>query len=343
MYSTCLFCTASLGENESIEHFPVGRRLAFDVDKGRLWVICTRCRQWNLSPIDERWEAIEDCERCFRGTLVRVSTGNIGLARLPSGIELVRIGAPLRPEFAAWRYGPRLGLRRRRAQIVTGAGVAAAVVAGVALAPAVASAFTVGFAIVFGPSIVSAIGAVPVVATLAAREYMQSDRVVARLPQPTGALTVRARHLAAIEMTVGKRGESASIDVPHDDGWTRLEGTEAMHATGVILAGANPFGGTKRHVQEAVAEIESAGDASGFLATAAARNGWRGGRLISLLGFYRGLGALHLSPTECLALEMAVHEESERRLMDGELEVLTAAWRHAEEIARICDDELSPP
>ena len=29
MYSTCLFCHAQLGANEVVEHFPVGRRLAF--------------------------------------------------------------------------------------------------------------------------------------------------------------------------------------------------------------------------------------------------------------------------------------------------------------------------
>ncbi|HVZ78523.1 MAG TPA: hypothetical protein VG818_11135, partial [Gemmatimonadaceae bacterium] len=105
MYATCLFCHSHLGRNESIEHFPVGRRLAFDAAKGRLWVICTHCGRWNLSPLDERWEAIEECERAFRDTRVRVATGNVGLARLPERVELVRIGAPLRPEFAAWRYG----------------------------------------------------------------------------------------------------------------------------------------------------------------------------------------------------------------------------------------------
>ena len=65
MYSTCMFCNHSLGENQIVEHFPVGRRLAFDSDKGRLWVVCRRCERWNLSPIEERWEAIEDCERLF--------------------------------------------------------------------------------------------------------------------------------------------------------------------------------------------------------------------------------------------------------------------------------------
>ncbi|HEY5219758.1 MAG TPA: hypothetical protein VIJ16_08110, partial [Gemmatimonadaceae bacterium] len=97
MYSTCIFCHASLGANDAIEHFPVGKRLAYDTAKGRLWVICGSCARWNLSPIEERWEAMDDAERLFRRTRTRVTTDNIGLARLPNGVQLVRIGKPLRP------------------------------------------------------------------------------------------------------------------------------------------------------------------------------------------------------------------------------------------------------
>jgi len=39
--------------------------------------------------------AIEECERAFRDTRLRVTTTNIGLARLRNGTELVRIGSPL--------------------------------------------------------------------------------------------------------------------------------------------------------------------------------------------------------------------------------------------------------
>lgn len=64
----CLFCLQRLGNNEAIEHFPVGRRLAFDPAKGRLWVVCRKCERWNLTPLEERWEAIEECERAMRVT-----------------------------------------------------------------------------------------------------------------------------------------------------------------------------------------------------------------------------------------------------------------------------------
>src|ERR671939_76242 len=126
MYASCLFCTADLGRNQAVEYFPVGRRLAYDAAKGRLWVVCRRCERWNLTPLEERWEAIEECERLFAATRLRVSTDNVGLARLREGLELVRIGAPQRPEFAAWRYGDQFGRRRRRHLAYSAAGNPAA-------------------------------------------------------------------------------------------------------------------------------------------------------------------------------------------------------------------------
>ena len=114
MYSTCLFCNNPLGANESVEAFPVGKRLAFDQAKGRLWVVCPKCERWNLTPLEERWEAIEQTEKLYRDTRRRVATENVGLAKLRDGTTLVRIGEPLRPEFAAWRYGDQFGRRRNR-------------------------------------------------------------------------------------------------------------------------------------------------------------------------------------------------------------------------------------
>ena len=132
MYSTCIFCQQGLGRNEAIEHFPVGRRLAFDEAKGRLWVVCRKCERWNLTPLEERWEAIEECQRAFAATRMRVSTDHIGLARLKEGLELVRIGEPKRPEMAAWRYGDQFGRRRMKRFAMVGG--AAVIVGGVILA-----------------------------------------------------------------------------------------------------------------------------------------------------------------------------------------------------------------
>jgi hypothetical protein len=43
------------------------------------------------------------------------------------------------------------------------------------------------------------------------------------------------------------------------------------------------------------------------------------------------------APSVALALEMALHEETERRALEGELAMLEAMWRQAEEIAAIAD------
>jgi hypothetical protein len=193
VFSSCLFCNGPLGGNDVIEAFPVGRRLAFDAKKGRLWVVCARCSRWNLSPLDERWDAIDQCERAYRSTTLRVSTGNIGLARLGDGLELVRIGLPLRPEFAAWRYGARFNRRRRRMQVAVGGGVAAAAVVGVAIAPTLAPFLLTGtISIIAIPGLTTIMGAVPMVGLVAVRDYLRDDRVIARLPAPATARAPRA-------------------------------------------------------------------------------------------------------------------------------------------------------
>ena len=46
--------------------------------------------------------------------------------------------------------------------------------------------------------------------------------------------------------------------------------------------------------------------------------------------------------TTRLALEMALHEEQERRALEGELWILEHAWKEAEEIAAIADSLLLP-
>ena len=188
MYTACIFCHRDLGRNAVVEAFPVGRRLAFDAARGRLWVVCPHCARWNLTPLDERWEAIEDCERRFRATRVRVSTDNVGLARLSEGLELVRIGRPLRPEFAAWRYGDRFGRRRRRQQLVVAGGTVAALGAGFA------GGALVGGAALFGVAAIR-------VAVWRALGGRRPDEIVACVPGPgDGRVVVRGAHLAGVRV-----------------------------------------------------------------------------------------------------------------------------------------------
>ena len=346
MYATCLFCHAPLGSNQVVEHFPVGRRLAFDGKRGRLWVVCAGCGRWNLTPLEERWEAIEECERMFRGSRTRVTTAEIGLARLGEGTELVRIGEPMRPEFAAWRYGTRFTSRRKKAALTLGGAAVVAGAGAIAFAPVLIPAMAMGaLGIVVLPGITSVMGVVPVFGMLQLKEYYLHDRVVGRLVYRPNAeqepryITVRVKHVAAAELIVqGREPASVSLDLPHDGGWAHYSGIEAMQAASTLLSGVNFFGAGESQVQDAVRRVEEWGDAPTFLRAAASMGDARHSRLTSVLNEMRGLGAMRMSSTECLALEMALHEESERRALEGELALLEAAWRDAEAVARVADD-----
>lgn len=354
MYTTCLFCNADLGTNESIELFPVGRRLAFDPARGRLWSVCGSCHQWNLAPLEERWEAIDDCERLFRLTRLRMSTDNIGLARLREGLELVRIGPALRPEIAAWRYGDQLV--QRHSLVMRGLG--GLLRGGAYMADAAARLV---------------------------REVRESERQ----DDPLTRLRLYRRRRRVLDVTTDADGQpvilrygdlpSASLLRPephapwrmlvqHQGGTSILNGEPALRTAGKLLAAINIYGGTPDEVEYASAKVEDAGNDSSYFARVfaiAMRTSWgrypearaelavdRPMSMAERLALYvsnrsfwaRGaIGSdpatslLALPTVDRLALEMAAHEDSERRAMSGELAALEAAWREAEEIAEIAD------
>lgn len=327
MYSTCLFCHTSLGQNEVIEEFPVGRRLAFDAERGRLWVVCKRCHNWNLSPVEHRWEAVEACERIYRGTRVRVSTENIGLATLGEGLDLVRVGKPLLPEFAAWRYGARIKQRKWRATsltVVGGAAAGLAMVSGtVVLAAAVAA---VGLSIV--PVAFGSIAWLD--------EKYTYDRVLARVRDENGKVrSLKWSHFARLEVAMANNAAGWKFRVAHESGMLELEGTEATRIAGHILAHINRAGGTAAQLDDAARRITALGDAERYIRhTSELRETRRYSRSI----FWNDdVGLLGLTQTERLALEIAVHEDAERNMIRTELVSLESAWREAEEIAAISD------
>ena len=313
MYRTCLFCNRPLGANESFETFPIGKRLAFDAARGRLWVVCRACERWNLSPLEERWEAIEEMERRFRDTRLRVSTGEIGLARLREGTELVRIGSPLRPEMAAWRYGDQFGRRRMRAIAGVGTGFATAglvVMGGLAW-------LGLGFFCLFGDDL------------LEQAMYGSPDAVVARLATDEGTREVRRRDLRHVALTPSYDGRWRLL-VGLRRELLRFEGADAVSASARILPAMNRFGGRQRHVRDAVGLLEDAGGPERcFLA-------------VSRMGEHRSVPLRRLTAPVRLALEMAAHEETERAAMEGDLRALEHQWREAEELAAIAD-RLIPP
>jgi len=337
MYATCLFCNSALGRNESVEAFPVGSRLAFDAARGRLWVVCPRCERWNLSPLEERWEAIEQAEKYYRDTRRRVSTDNIGLAKLRDGTTLVRIGEPLRPEFAAWRYGDQFGRRRRRQALIVGAGVAS--VGALAVGGAVAGVGVGSFGYLLVQSISNIINGSP-------------ETVVAKIrTEQHGLVQVRRRHLAETVITPGVEG-SIAIDLRFKNGVGHFEGPEAERIASIVVPKVNRFGGSRSAISAAVQEIEQVGSADAYLRRLARRasqyvrpldttrrSRWAGRASMREVSKH---GLFALSGPHKLALEMALHEEAERRALDGELEQLEQAWRDAEEIAAISDNLLVP-
>jgi hypothetical protein len=343
VYSACIFCHELLGTNEHIGHFPIGRRLAFDPAKGRLWVVCRRCMQWNLTPLEERWEAVEECERAFRSVRARVSTAEIGLARMADGLDVVRIGAPLRPEFAAWRFGDQFGVRRRRAIRLgaTGAGVVAGVVgaataavASVTLAPAI---LAVTAPLVFTGAII----ALGVAVDRASKPYSRALHLTGDdgTRVELGHQQVLDVQMRADESLVGFH---MTMDVVERDGsassnptllHVTLSGAEAKRGAGLLLPRINGFGATQRSVRDAVASIEDAGSPERYIPYALSR--------VRNAGF--AYSPIHAYPTPIrLGIEMVLHEDAERRAMEGELAELEAAWRDAERIAGIADDLVLP-
>jgi hypothetical protein len=322
LYSTCIFCNNALGSNEVLESFPVGRRLAFDVASGRLWVVCRSCERWNLSPLEERWEIIDDCERLFRNTQTRVSTENIGLARLREGLELVRIGRPLRPEFAAWRYGDQFGRRRRKLWVRAAVGLLATGVV-------VSGAWAAGFATITLWQVGGQL-AQPLI-------FGSNGKVVARVPHEKDRLKVRRTHLKDVHLLADGR-DAFKIKVPVALGKTvTLAGEDAKVAAGMLLPHINRDGGNQKEVQGAVGILETTPDPGRYLSNLAYRT------RDEIIGGTKRSAAILTFPTEVrLAMEMGMHEEAERRAMEGELKALEIAWQEANEVAAISDNLLVP-
>jgi hypothetical protein len=335
----------------------VGRRIAFDPKIGRLWVVCPECNRWNLTPLDERWEAIDDAERLFRGTRLRMSTENVGLAQFRGSFDLVRIGPALLPEIASWRYGARLvrhetqpGIRRgvvlRGARVVTRA----------AARVAVGYAHSIGF---------------NDETVLKMRTFGRGHGVLLRSTDEAGLpIIVRYSHLGDAQLVRPEKDAPWQLRLRHEDGSAILSESRAMRAAGKMLATLNFGVASQAEVRHAISKLDDAGDPNGYftrIASLAMRTSWGrhpyatdDGQVATPKGTFAEKLALQLAnrsfwgrggttseeqtplfrlpAVDRLALEMAANEDLERRAMQGELEALHAAWKDAEEIAAIADE-----
>jgi hypothetical protein len=381
MYRHCIFCSRALGVNDTLEDFPVGRSVAFDAWKGRLWAVCRSCGRWNLAPIGERWEAVEAAEKLFRDTRVRVHSENIGLTRARDGTRLIRIGEALPGEVAVLRYGGEL-IRRRRAHYwgggaaVAGAGMTAA--AGLPLLMAAGLPATV----LFNSAQIASV----VAQRRARRKVVQT---IDAADSPTGApLVIRREHLYDALLEGGEDGSDLVLRLPptvarrtgrdsrcwdSDEAMLTLRGAAAQRTLARAMTDYNSRGATPQAVEQAFERLTAAGTAEEYRRSLTGNPLWlvrpegnsmrrnrRKGPLFptprQILGTFRGEvmpinrkpaltfkdGRQPLNPTDALALEMALHEESERVALQGELAGLEAACREAEEIAAIADDMFLP-
>ncbi len=395
MYTTRTIREPSVGPNAHPESFPVARRVAFDPGKGCLWAICPHCARWNLSPMEERWDATDECERRFRRTALRYSSGNVGLAWIAEDLELIRIGAALRPEVAAWRYG-RL-LQRPRPWSVRLAEGGAGLLTRLVVAVTPRSSYAGGDARAAASRMLAALRGERVLdlvhladdAGVAASEVAGVD--LATGEEAAGAsvdrplAVVRYRHLLGASLVRPESARPWALHLPHDHGLLAVEGEAGVRLAARLLSvinGSERGGGISRELlEQAVRKVDDSAQTDSYfnrILAIALRNHWgrtdtgehavadaasRGAHdalepwtshashtqrlAFSLTGrtFWSngGIGSeprtalLDVPLVDRLALEMAAHEESERRALDGELAELAAAWREADEIATIAD------
>jgi hypothetical protein len=330
MYRHCIYCSADLGTNESIERFPVGKRVAVDAEKGRLWAVCRKCARWNLAPIEERWEAVEDAERRFAGSRLRVQSENIGLAKLADGTRLIRIGKALPREMAAWRYGEQLQQRRKRYLVYAAVGAAVPL--------ALTGLFVAG---IVGSGASSLMYLDELV-----RNEIDARRAVYRLDAADASgepVTLRRRHLSDVRLGAGEGGEPL-VELPHGPDCTAtspriVRGKDARRLLERALVVLNHAGARRKHVDRAVDALVSAGSADEYIGRAALERRTLAvdTTMESFKRFKRTAEHLPLTRDEAVALEMALHERAEHRALEGELTLLEAAWREAEELAGIAD------
>jgi hypothetical protein len=338
MYSTCLQCTRDLGTNDVLETLPIGRRVAFDPAQGRLWVVCRSCGKWNLVPFDTRLESIDDCERIFRDTRTRYSTDNIGLARVREGLDLVRIGAPMRPEFASWRYGAQYKRRRMQTIAIASAGavVGAVVLIGINALALVSAGVVSGLA-----------AQLPRYGWVIVRDRRR--RVVTNLPDSVRPTTLKNSQLLSAHLDMSGREMRLRFRRPGvlrgSLGTVSVAGIEARLLMRRVTAALNDMVGSARQLTNAVARLESVGmedwlrqAANEAIVTKPDAVRWRDVTRERWEGF--GSPAIRLATlpaSDRLAVEMWLSEEDEAKALAGELALLERQWKETEELARIAD------
>lgn len=317
MLTTCLACHKRFPANETVESFPVGRRIAFDPARGRLWAVCPSCARWTLAPFETRWEALEELERLTRDRArLLAETDNIGLLTV-GDIEIVRVGRANLREESWWRFGKEFAVRRKRAkrQVLKGKIVDAALVM---LAVGIPFWGLTDPDEWIGRARKKELGKDLWKGPLARCE--RCGRPIERL---------RFRDFGLLDIRATAAGPFAvHVDCPRCEGRYAEEGrggiitgVPAEHILRRTLAYRNFAGGSEATVEEAVGLVESYDSTEHLLRRVAEH----------------GVPIERMTTKGSFALEIALNEDVERRLLEMELKELEARWRREEEVAAIAD------
>src|SRR6058998_2198607 len=279
MYTTCAFCNAKLDGDGGPSGLGVGRRIAFDEWKGRLWVICPKCARWNLTPLDDRLERIETVARAAHDAKLLAATEQVALLRWQH-YDFVRVGKPPRMELAPWRYGERLRARRQeRLKYVI-------------------------------PLTVAAVG-LGVAANVADGLYVTivGNRRVSLVEPPICAhcgtvLDLRAKHVQHARVVPEARADVAVVvSCPHcHHEAAMLTGNDAQVVLRQGLSYLNTTRAGRRRAEEAAQVVDQAGGPDRLIRDVAKRE----------------LTLRSLRPERRLALEMAVDEQAEVQELERE-------------------------
>lgn len=311
MYSTCAFCNGTFDGDGGPSGLGVGRRLAFDEWRGRLWVICQRCARWNLTPLDDRLERIEALARAASTAHLIASTDQVALLRWER-YDLVRVGKPPRVELAPWRYGERLRARQReRAKIVIPLTLVAV---GLGIAANVAAGGSFG---VFAWNL-HRIGDWTYVTMVGNRRVVFTEPPIC---ERCGAvMELRARHVQHARLVPDRQADIAVlVSCPScQAGGALLTGRDAAQVLRQGLTFLNVRRSSRRRAEDAARVVDASGGPESLIRDIARRE----------------LTLRSLRPERQLALEMAVDEQDEVRELERQ-------WREAEDLAGIADGTLS--
>ncbi len=325
MLKRCPFCRGEYPENDQLPHLLHGRRIAVDADRGRLWVVCGRCHRWTLAPLENRLAAIWEVEReAHDHGEVLASTARVTLLRARR-LLLIRIGGAALVEQAWWRFGTEL--RGRRASYASRATRVAAWTYGAAQY----AAEVLGFA---DPDVNVDWEDRPLTDILRWRKFgWAAWHGRERCPYCQSTLRALRYDLSWWSYPILGSDGRIGLGVPCSrcDPWTpdhiyRLEGARAERALRRVLAYQNIEGASERRIRDAAEWIDSSGSAGAFTEQLSQRRDclWK-------------LGA-----TGTIALEIALSESVEQRMIDLEMGAIEHVWRREEELARIMDEELTP-